>query len=595
VRKRAAIIALVFGWALIMQSLGWAQTSYYAFVKALGHGHASIDAYHWETRDKSYINGHFYSVKAPGLAFALTPPFMALDAIGASTLAREAADSARAGGARQWTYRGLNVHAYGYNAKRAADIKRRLEIQAPMVWALGLFGTVLPALLLLLLTRRLVERIEPGLGTLTAVTLGGATLVMPFAVNLFSHVLAALLAFAAFAVAWRERERDEPHLRDLALAGLLSGLAVTTEYPLAIAGVIVGVYAVLRGEWLRRGLTYAGGVVLGVLPLLIYNLVAFGSVTTLSYKNAVNEQGRSGHETLGLNGDGLFGIGMPKPRYALELLVSPRGLLVVTPIVLMGLLGTVVMWRRGRKAEASVIGAIVAAYFVYDAGYWLPMGGGSPGPRFLIPTLPFLALGVAVAWRRWPGPTLALAVPSAVTMIAATITYPLVTFGHTADWSQRASDANFQHTVLSLLGLDNGWLAVAPVLAAFLAAAILAWRSAPRLRVGLSGWAVLGAWGLLAGYLTPKIGETVIAARVVGPVGIVDHRGHGQLVVWALVATGLSLAVAGWRSAKVVDDEAPTDRTRDPERGDRTGAPVRPRRSPQPVGVQHHGPEPETT
>jgi hypothetical protein len=592
-KQRAAIIALVCGWALVMQSLGWAQTSYYAFVKSLSNGHASIDTYHWETRDKSYINGHFYSVKAPGLAFALTPPFMALDALGAPTLAREAADTARAGGARQWTYRGLNVHAYGYNAARAAEIKRRLEIQAPMVWALGLFGTVLPALLLLLVTRRVVEHIEPGLGTLTAVTLGGATLVMPFAVNLFSHVLAAMLAFAAFALAWRERERAGPKLQEIALAGLLSGLAVTTEYPLAIAGAIVGVYAMRRS--LRRGATYAGGVVFGVLPLLLYNFLAFGSVTTLSYKNAVNEQGRSGHETLGLNGDGLFGIGTPKPRYALELLLSPRGLLVVTPIVLMGLLGTVALWRRGRRAEASVIGTVVAAYFVYDAGYWLPMGGGSPGPRFLIPMLPFLAVGIAAAWRRWPGPTMALAVPSAVTMIASAVTYPLVTFGHTDDWTQRASAANFQHTVLSLFGLDNGWLAVAPVLAAFLAAAILAWRSAPRLRVGFSGWPVLAAWGLVAYYVAPRVGETVIAGRVVGPVGIVDHRSHGTLVLWALIGTCVSLAVAAWRSAKVVDDEAPTDRPRDPERGDRAGPPIRPRRSAQPVGVQHHGPEPETT
>ena len=47
--------------------------------------------------------------------------------------------------------------------------------------------------------------------------------------------------------------------------------------------------------------------------------------------------------------------------------------------------------------------AVAAVYFLYNAGYWLPFGGGTPGPRFLIPTLPFLALGLAVAWRRWPG------------------------------------------------------------------------------------------------------------------------------------------------------------------------------------------------
>ncbi len=382
----AAILVLGLGWGMVMQSLGWAQTSYYAFVKALGDGTAQIDRYHWETRDKSYTNGHFFSVKAPGLPFLLLPLHEVLDAAGGSKIAREAADRARRGGARQWTYRGLNVATYGYSAPRAAQIKRRLETQAPLIWALGLLGTVIPAVLLLLLVRRVTDRIEPGLGTATALTLGMATLVMPFAVNLFGHILASLLAFGAFAVLWRERQGSQ-RLGLLLLAGLLAGLSVTTEYPLAIVGAIIGVYALTRPGvvvagargLLTRGVAYAGGVVLGVLPLLAYNLWAFGSITTTSYANAVDRQGFTGHDTLGLNSGGFFGIGPPDLRVALELLISPRGLLAMTPVVALGVYGLVLLHRRGLRAEAWTVAALALAFFVYDTGYWLPFGGGSPG------------------------------------------------------------------------------------------------------------------------------------------------------------------------------------------------------------------------
>ena len=138
-----------------MQSLGWAQTSYYALVKALSDGTPQIDRYHWETRDKSWTGGHFYSVKAPGMSFLTLPLYEGLTAVDAQSLARRAADNARRHGARSWTYRGLNVHNYGGDPARAAQLKRRLEVQAPMVWALGLLGAVLPATLLLLLVRRL--------------------------------------------------------------------------------------------------------------------------------------------------------------------------------------------------------------------------------------------------------------------------------------------------------------------------------------------------------------------------------------------------------------------------------------------------------
>jgi hypothetical protein len=546
----AAIVALGFAWALVMQSLGWAQTSYFAMVKALHDGTAQIDAYHWETRDKSYTNGHFFSVKAPGMPFLLLPLYAGLKAVGGDELARTAADNARDSGARQWTYRGLNVASYGYDFQRAQVMKRRLEVQAPLVWALGLLGSVLPAVGLLLLVRHVAERVRPGLGTASALALGMGTLVMPFAVQLFGHLLATFVLFAAFALLWRERE-GPPRWGRVAAAGLLCGLAVVIEYPLALGGAILGLFALTHpaatslAARARRAGIFAGGVIAGVLPLAAYNLWAFGSVTTLSYDNAVDRQGFTGRDTLGLNDGGFFGIDMPSPRVALELLIAPRGLLVLTPVVALAAAGIVLLFRRGRRAEALTIAGLSLAFYVYDTGYWLPFGGGSPGPRFLIPILPFLAIGLAEAWRRLPATTLVTAAAGAGVMIVATLTYPLIGTGNTFQWWDRVESNEFQHTLVSVLGGGNGWPAILPVLALLALAAALGARATGPLPVRRDLRTALGAlaaWLLLALVVSPAFGE----AQINGPRamrGVVSHSGLPWEIV--LIGAGLALALLG--------------------------------------------------
>ena len=42
--------------------------------------------------------------------------------------------------------------------------------------------------------------------------------------------------------------------------------------------------------------------------------------------------GRTGHDVLGLNSAGFFGVQVPSPHAALQLLFSGRGLLVITPV-----------------------------------------------------------------------------------------------------------------------------------------------------------------------------------------------------------------------------------------------------------------------
>ena len=508
-RARAGLLAIVslgIAWGLVMHAMGWAQLSSYAQVRALAAGRSEIDRWQWETRDKAWVGGHFYSVKAPGLAALTLPAYLALDAAGAKTVARDAAANARLADRPRWDPpEQPDLSQYAYSAARAHRVEIRIEHETPIVWALTLVGAVIPAIALLLLVRWVTERIEPGYGTAAAITLGLGTIVFTFASEYFSHVIAATLGFAAFALLFRERE-GPARTGLVGAAGLLAGLAVSFEYPLGLLAAILFAYALAPPRWLRRwrrAAAYAAGAAIGAAPALAFNWWALGSPLRFAYSHAVAVQGLTGHAVLGLNSSGFFGIDLPRPGAALDLLVASRGLVTLTPVLVVAVVGALTLRKRGRAAEAAVIGAVAITYFVYDAGYWLPFGGGSPGPRFLIPALPFLAIGLASAYRRLPALTLALAIPSVTFMVAGALTYPLIGDNGTGVWANQLGGGTLEHTLLTVLGVRNCWLAVAPVLAAVATAITFAALATAPTRLGnvrpalaaVLGWAVVSIVG----------------------------------------------------------------------------------------------------
>lgn len=498
-----ALIAFACACAFVVQSPGWAQTSYMTLSKAVLDGTPQIDRWHWETHDVAYTGGHYYSVKPPGLSFVTLPLYAGLREAGGEGIARDARIRAESAG-NPWGARTLPTESYGYSRKRAIAARTAIVDDAPITWALSLLGVLVPALVLLLVVKRMVERVAPGTGTAAALSLGAGTMILPFSTLYFSHVLSALLAFGAFALLWRERE-SSPRPLTVALAGLVAGLAVVFEYPLLIAAAILGIYAITRrgGQLISRAGAYGAGVAAGIAPLLIYNAWAFGSPLHLSYSDAVARVGTSGHATLGLNGGGIFGITLPRVGDGLMLLFSGRGLLTLTPVLALAVAGVILMHRAGRhRAEARTILAIAIAFLLYNAGYWLPMGGGSPGPRFLIPILPFLAVGLGLAWRRWPAVTLAFSAISATSMAVATISYPMIGINDPGEWLRRLSDQNiFQHSVLDLTGIAHGLPAILPFLAIVALALGIGAATLGRRQLALGAkWvpATVGGWGLCA-------------------------------------------------------------------------------------------------
>ncbi len=453
-RRRWTIVALgalVFAYAFLIQPTGDNQKAHYALVRALAAGRANVDEVrtnpHLRTIDVTEHGGHLYAAKSPGLALFSLPPYLALERAGVDT---------------------------------DGDTTR-------ILWALHLWAVVLPALVLLLLVWRVADDFEPGYGIAAAVALGATTLVLPFSTLYFSHLLAAVLTFGAFVVLWLERARA-PSLAAVAGAGLLVGLSAATESSTALAALVLGGYAVARGRLLARGLTFAAAFAVGVAPTPIFNWWALGSPLSSPYEGW--------HYPGQPAATGSFGFGVPSVRSLLVVLLYPTGLALLAA----GIAGAVVLLRRHR-AEAVVILTAAGAFVLANATSPDLLGGAAPGPRYLMPVFPFLAVGVGVSLRCFRGETVGLALAGATMLVATTVTSPLAAFDQHV--IQRLRDHSVVGTALEFVGIKSGFTVL------FFGAAVVLALAAAALAIGLT----LSARELLAALLTGA-GFAVVATQV---------------------------------------------------------------------------------
>jgi hypothetical protein len=308
--------------------------------------------------DKAESGGHFFSNKAPGLAFAALPVYRALRLL-------LPAPANRAGGAIFYAMRLLTVSllcAIAAARLSARLLQRKAEERraAPIIALAVLFGT--PFLF--------------------------------YARSFFGHAWTAALLFLSWDLLRRCEEEGKGRRPAFfgAMAGLLSGWAVLSEYTV----VPIALFLLLRAGWGRawRSLLFFGaGAAVPAVLLLIYNAACFGSPWTLSSARETYP------EYVALARQSLFGIGLPRPRVAWDYLFHPaRGVLLFSPFLLWFFPGLVRWWRsREERADCVFVLAATVSFFLLLSGYANWHGGWSLGSRYLLPALFFAALPIARA------------------------------------------------------------------------------------------------------------------------------------------------------------------------------------------------------
>ena len=329
------------------------------------------------------------------------------------------------------------------------------------IWWQTLWCATLPFAALLVLMRRTAARFAPRHALTATIAIGFGASLLPHAVNLYGQTLAALLGFTA----WTLVEADDHGRRRLLFGGALAGLAVMVEYHATIIVVVLAVFCARRA--ISDALRFASGAMPPLVLLAIYETLAFGAPWRLPY--AYWQGGVPAEMSL----PGISGWS--------ELMWSDHGLILAAPIVVVGVAGAV-LWLSSDHlgARHCAIGAVVAGlYLVLSAGWSGTAFSEDPGPRYLIPSLPFLAVPLALVWERLRIPAVvaaiigaATAVPAALTMILSPSNRAPVLVG-----LERVARGDFVPTLWSMA--FGRWGVALHVVTAVIAMALLArgaWR-----------------------------------------------------------------------------------------------------------------------
>jgi len=317
-----------------------------------------IDAYHENTLDKAYRDGHYYADKPPGASFLALPGYFVFYR---AARWRDADPTTRA--AQRW----------GFYVARVTSV--------------ALMGALAGVTFL----RAIAPFAPPGRAVMLTIALGLATLAFPYSTVFYGHQIAATALFFAFVVLFAHRRRAPRHAAALAAAGAAAVGAGIADYAAFLPAALLGLYALSGPAPLRTAVWFLVGALPPLAGLLLYHAICFGSPLSTGFAHEAFPFWRAKY------GAGFYGIAWPRPEALFQLTFgSQRGLFYQAPWLLLSIPG---LWEMARvrrwRAEAVLIPGVLAVLLAFNASLHSWEGGWTMGARYLIPAVPFLAFAAA--------------------------------------------------------------------------------------------------------------------------------------------------------------------------------------------------------
>jgi hypothetical protein len=292
-----------------------------------------IDKYHKKTCDKAFINGHYYTDKAPLPTYFVLPFFGLLKSIGV-----------------------IKPDEDG-------------NLFGKPVYILGSILTAIIPLTILIMVVFLKIRnqklsVSPVLLSMLPFY---ASFIFLFSGTYFAHILSGIFLIGSYIYLKRGN-----HL----LSGVFAGLSFLCEFNLAVIFLVWGVQLIIKYRKISPLIFFSAGVLPSVIFILIYNYVFSGSPFTMLYRFHNFEEIHSNYGFLFPSFKSLWGLSLS----------WYKGLLFYSPFLIMVLVYFVrtISFKDWHSLLTHPLLLSSVVYFFFISSYFGWWGGWTQGPRLLL-------------------------------------------------------------------------------------------------------------------------------------------------------------------------------------------------------------------